>query len=296
MRVFTGILVTILLLTCLMTSPGAMQLKMVMEHELPDSVIAAIHTIRLDKVNGINVNIKEDGEHHAIIWNRIKNIAYMVNFTEGTYWTMTEEDAAKVKKMQQEVMPRMKAQQEQIQKLFEEQMKDLSEAERKEAMKHLPGGMGMGMGQEAETVWEKVGSESVGQWDADIWVGRRYGQMVEKVWAVGWDQLGVDESYLGVFADFSEFAGGFMEEGDGPFNFSQVEEEQGYPGLPVIVKIFGDDEELESTQTLKELKTEESDPDTYGLPITDPPLDPTKSPMDEMPTDMPGMPNMPPGY
>jgi hypothetical protein len=184
-----------------------------------------------------------------------------------------------------------------MQKLFEEQMKDLSEEERKEAMKHLPGGMGMGMGQEEETVWEKAGSEKVGQWDADIWVGRRYGQMVEKVWAVGWDQLDVDESYLGVFADFGEFAGGFWEgeEGEGPFNFSQVEEEQGYPGLPVIIKIFGDDEELESTAMLEELETEESNPDNYGLPATDPPLEPTNSPLDEMP-DMPSMPDMPPGY
>jgi hypothetical protein len=107
----------------------------------------------------------------------------------------------------------------------------------------------------------------------------------------------VDESYLGVFADFGEFAGGFWggDEGEGPFNFAQVEEEQGYPGLPVIVKIFGDDEELESTQTLKELKTEESDADTYGLPATDPPLQETDSPFDEMP-DRPQMPPMPPGY
>ena len=295
MRVLQGIFGTILLVAFLTTSLSAMQLKMVMEHQLPDSVITALHTIRLDKVNGINVNIKEDGEHHGVIWNRIENIAYMVNFTEGTYWTMTEEDAAKVKKMRQEVMPQMKAQQDQMKELLEEQMKDLSEEEKKAAMKHLPGGMGMGMDQEEETVYEKVGSEQLPWGNAGIYIGRRYDQMVEKVWAVGWKQLGVDESYLGVFGDFGEFAGGFMEEGDGPFNFSQVEEEQGYPGLPVIVKIFGDDEELESTQTLKELKTEDSDPNTYGLPSTKPPLEPTDSPFDEMP-DRPQMPPMPPGY
>jgi hypothetical protein len=298
MKVLTGLVGTILLLTCVVTSPGAMQLKMVVEQQLPDGTMLGRNIIFADPENGINMEFQGEDQHGGMVWNKAGLIAWMIDFMDSTYWTMTEEDAAKVKKMRQEMMPRMEAQQEQMKKLFEEQMKNLSEEEKKAAMQHLPGGMGMGMDQEEERNYEKDGTETVDPWgNAVIYILRQHGQMVEKVWTVGWDQLGVDEKYLGVFSEFGEFAGGFMEgeEGGGPFDIAHIEEEQGYPGVAVKKETYDRNGALESTEMLKELKTEESDPDNYRLPKK-PPLEETDSPFDEMPTDMPEMPPMPPGH
>jgi hypothetical protein len=290
MKVFMGMLGIVLLLALAATPPSAMQLKMIVIEQSPDGAIIGSNTIFADPVNGVNMEFQGEDQHGGMIWNKAKMIAWMIDFMDSTYWTMTEEDAAKVKKMRQEVMPQMKAQQEKMKKLFEEQMKGLSEEEKKAAMQHLP--MGTTMGEEEETVYEKAGSEPVDPWgDADIYVGRRHGMMVEKVWTVGWNQLGVDESYLGVFGDFSEFAGGFMEgeEGGGPFDITQLEEEQGYPGVAVKRETYDRNGDLESTEILKELKTEESTPANYQLP-SEPPMEETEGPFDEMPTDMPEMP------
>jgi len=293
MRVSVRIL-GMLLLALFAASPSAMQLKMVVEERSPDGEVLGIQTILADKDHGINMEFQGGDQHGGMVWSKKQMIAWLMDFLEGTYWTMTEEDAARLKKMRQEMMPRMKAQQEKMKALFDEQMKGLSEEEKKAAMQHLPMGMGMGE-EEEETVYEKVGSEAVDPWgDADIYVGRRYGEMVEKVWTAGWDQLGVDETYLQVFGDFGEFAGGFMEgeEGEQPFQFGQLEEEQGYPGFAVKRETYDRDGELESVEMTESVETQETDLTRYQLPITDPPLEEIDSPFDEMPD----RPQMPPGY
>ncbi|MFC1683780.1 hypothetical protein ACFL0G_06215 [Candidatus Zixiibacteriota bacterium] len=291
MRVLAGLFGMILLLAFLATSINAMQMMMLMEEQSPDGEKIGSHTILADIVNGINLEFKDDDQHGGITWSKTKNIAWVMDFVEGTYWAMTEADAAKVKKMHQEVMPKMKAQQEKMKEMFEEQMKDLSEEEKKAAMQHLPGVMGPG--EEEEIVWEKTGTETVEPWgNADVYIGRQHGDMVEKVWTVGWKQLGVSQDHLRVFTDFGEFAGGFMDgdEGDQPFKLGQIDEQQGYPGLAVKKEIYDDYGELEAIEIVKSVETQESDPAKYQLPTTDPPLEETESPFDQMPTDMPGMP------
>jgi hypothetical protein len=149
--------------------------------------------------------------------------------------------------------------------------------------------MGMGMDEEEETVYEKVGSEQVGQWGkADIYVGRQYGEMVEKVWAVGWDRVGVSEDHLRVFGELEEFMGEFMgqdESGQG-FKFAQLEEEQGYPGFAVRKDTYNQYGEKESSEITKVVETQKTDPTKYQLP-TDPELEETESPFEQMPGGMP---------
>jgi hypothetical protein len=290
MRVFAGIFGTVLLFALMTTSPHAMQLMMVVEEQSADGKTTGSHTIYAAKDIGIHVGFKYGDDHGGIVWNKELAIAWMMDFIEGTYWTMTEEDAAKIEHMRQEMAPMMKEQQEKMKALFDEQMKHMTEEEKKAAMQHLP--MGMGMEEEEEIVYEEAGTKSLDPWgNTAVYIGRQYGEMVEKVFTVGWDQLGVDESYLKVFGEFGEFAGGFMEgeEGDQPFKFAQLEEEQGYPGFAVKKELYDDYGELESIEIVKAVETQETDPDKYQLPA-DPPLKETDSPFDDMPTDMPGMP------
>lgn len=287
MRVFGGIFGMILLLAFLATSLSAMQMKMFVEERSPDGKMTGSHTIYADKDNGINVEFQDAEEHGGIIWNKKQKIAWMVDFIEGTYWAMTEADAAKVKKMSQDMAAQMNAQQQKMKELFEEQMKGMSEEEKNMMKKHTP--LGMGTDEEEETVYEKVGSETVDQWGKpDIYVGRQYGETVEKVWAIDWDRVGVSEDHLRVFGDLEEFMGGFMgqDKGDQPFKFAQLEEQQGYPGFAVRRDTYNQYGEIESTEITKSVETQKTDPSKYQLP-TDPELEETESPFEQMPSAMP---------
>ena len=207
----------------------------------------------------------------------------MVDYIESTYFAITEEDAAKIKNMQQEVMPQMAAQQQKLSELFEEQMEGMSEEEKREMAKFMPGGMGMGMGmddEEEEVVYEKVGSEEVGQWGmADIYEGRQYGDLVEKVWAVGLESLGVNLAHLQALADIGEFMGGFidLDEDDQGFGFAGLEGEQGYPGFAVKRELYDGYGDLESTEIATTVETQQTDPSKYRLP-TNPELNETQGP------------------
>ena len=83
------------------------------------------------------------------------------------------------------------------------------------------------------------------------------------------------------------------EEGDQDFTFGPLEEQQGYPGFAVKKETYNSYGELESTEMTKSVETQETDLSKYQLPTTDPPMEETKNPFDDMPT---GMPTMPPGY
>ena len=102
----------------------------------------------------------------------------------------------------------------------------------------------------------------------------------------------VSSPNLFLFLAYS-FMGEMGEEGDQPFKFDQLEDQQGYPGLAVKKESYDRNGELESTEVTKSMETQKTDPARYQLPVTDPPLEETDSPFDQMPTDMPVM---PPGY
>ena len=99
MRALSGFLGVILLLAFFASAPSAMQLMVLVEEQSAEGDSIGMHRILLDKDYGINVEFQSDGDYGSIIWDRLKNIAYVVNLIELTYWTMDEEDAAKVKKM-----------------------------------------------------------------------------------------------------------------------------------------------------------------------------------------------------
>jgi hypothetical protein len=275
-----------LLLVFIATSLNAQQIKVLVEEQASDGREIGNYTIYAANDHGVNMEFKHGKQHGAMIWSKKDKITWMINYIDSTFWTMTEEDAAKTKKMRQEMESTMGGQQQEIMKLLEEQMKGMSEKERDMMKKHMPKGIDMGMGtvEEEKTVYEKTGSELIGDWGkADIYIGSLHGKQVEKVWTVDWNKVKITEADLQIFNEFQEFMGGFMgkDNKESGFKFSQMEDKQGYPGMAVRKDTYDRYGENESSEITRIVEKQKTDPSRYKLPDNQK-LKKGKSPFEEM--------------
>jgi len=263
---------------------NAQQIKVMVEEQSSDGKIAGNYTVYAANNYGVNMQFEHDKQQGAMIWSKPDMMAWMIDYGEGTYWEMTEEDSEKAGKARHEMESAMSTQQQEMMKLMEEQMKNMSEEEKNMMREHMPKRMGMTFEDDKKMVYEKKGSEHVEGWgNADIYVGNSQGEMMEKVWTVNWDKVDISEADLKIFDEFQEFMGGFMGMGNKQtgFNFAQIEDMQGYPGFAVRKEVYGRNGKMESLEITKIVEKQKSDPSLYKLSDTKN-LKKVKSPFEEM--------------
>jgi hypothetical protein len=273
-----------LLLVLLASLLNAGQVRVFVEEQSAAGDTIGAYTIHAANSHGVNMEFKHRKQHGAMIWSKLEKTAWMIDYVDGTYWAITEQDAAEVKKMRAEVESKMGAQQQEVMKLLEEQMKGMSDKEKQMVLENMPGGLGEGLVEESKTVYEEEGSESIGNWGKTaVYLGRIGGETVEKVWTVDWKKAGISESDLKIFSEFQEFMEGLMgEDGkESSFKFAQVEEEQGYPGLAVRKDQFDRNGKRKASEFVRVVEKQEANPAKYRLPDTQE-LKKIESPFEEM--------------
>lgn len=250
----------------------------------------SIQTIQIDNRYGMRLDEKSPEGQSAFIFNKQDKSVIVAQFSEGTYFVMTQEDFNQMKQMRQQMAPQMDA----MSKMMEEKMKGLSDEEREAMKKYSP--MGKMMGAEPEkVVYRKAGTEKMDQWNCTHYIGEQGGQKVEEVWTADFAELGLSAADFDVMSEFGEMMAGLAGDEDDANTFrvgsKEWEEEQGYSGIPVKTVEYRDGEDVESTEVLKAVTKAEIDPAQFTSASLGN-LRKTESPMKQMKQGMPGMPNM----
>ena len=203
--------------------------------------------------NFAKIETQTDKVKSVIIYDKVKEIVYMIDLRDNTVMTLTKEQA-------RQVGTQVSDQMAQAQKMMEEQLKTMPPEQRKlvEDMmkKQMSGKMPAAMAQMEETTsieYKKVASKvKIGQWYTDHYIGTEGGEKVEEVWTTSPELLGIKQQDIQIMHDLSKF----MQEIVGEFGKgmnTQIEGVLGdekYEGVPVKKLSYDGDEA--SSETLVE--------------------------------------------
>lgn len=233
--------------------------------------------------NGFRMEGSEGMGPDLVIFNRGKEVLWLVNTKKGTYMEITRQDLEKMNAMIDQQM-----------KMMEEQMKNIPPAQRKMMEKYMSGMMGKE--KEMKTVYTKVASGvKMQQWICDQYEGKRGDEKISDVWTTDWKKLGISKDDMSTMDELTNYfesltlkhkkTGGFG------FTFGGAEEEEGgLEGVPVKTVTY-EDGQVETVTELVEIKKQNLDASMFTLPSG---LQKEASPFRNMPENMPK--GMPGGY
>jgi len=226
--------------------------------------------------NGFRMESGEEMGPDLVIFNRDKEVLWLVDTGKGTYTEITRQDLEK-----------MNAMIEQHMKMFEEQMKNVPPDHRKMMEKYMS--KMMGKGNETKTDFQKVASGvKMKQWICDQYEGKRGDEKISDVWTTDWKKLGITEEDMSVMQEFSDYFESLRskQEKIGGFNFSfgGDDEEGKLPGVPVKT-VYYQNGQVETVTELVEIKKQDLDKGMFSLPSG---LQKEASPFQKIPQGMPG--------
>jgi hypothetical protein len=203
----------------------------------------------------LRMEMSGTGENQIIIFRGDKNLFWVVNKDKKSYAEMTQDD-----------MKKLKAKMEEMQKMMEEQMKNLPPEQRKMMEQMMPGSMAKAKVVKSEYK-KKASGQKVGKWICDQYDVFKDGKKSSEMWTTSWDQIGISrEDVAGLkkmgefFEVISEDIVDFMKVGS-----EEWEKEHGMTGIPVKWIDYVDGQP-ESQGEMKEVVKKNLDGSLFELP------------------------------
>ena len=193
-----------------------------MKQEASGISVESTQTMFIEK-DRLRMEMAGEEENQTIIFRGDKNVFWVLNAAEKSYFEMTQDDIVK-----------LKAQMEKMQAMMKEQMKNMPPEQRKMMEEMMPSGM-PGEKKEKATFTKKESGVKVGKWTTTHYVGTRDGKTVEELWTVGWSDVGFNRNDFTVMSKMADFFSALSQEAT---DFMKVgseewEKEMGISGMPV---------------------------------------------------------------
>lgn len=254
MRIATFAATTILA-AGLFFSPAWAGVLIVSDHRsLVDPADKETSTVYLER-DRLRVETKGPEGEQIVIFRKDRQLFWVVDKKEGTYFEMTKES---LRKMKEGIEEQMKG----VREMMAEQMKNLSPEERK--MLEQMGARPMVM-EPPKPVYRKVSSGvKVGHWKCDKYEGFQGREKIEEVWATDFKELGLSPEDFRPMEEMQKFSKS-LSGGAETAKPRGWQEDQGYPGLPVreVSFLHGRmDEEME----VREISRQNFPPSLFELP------------------------------
>ena len=209
-----------ILFICSVISHAGVIVKM--KQEAQGMGIQSQQTMYIDK-DRLRMELSGEEENQIIIFRGDKNVFWVINKEDETYFEMTQDDIVK-----------LKSQMAKMQEMMKEQMKNMPAEQRKMMEEMMPTAM-PGKKKEKVTYTKKESGVKVGKWTTTHYIGTAGGKKSDELWTVEWSQVGFkreDFTVMTKMADFfsalSQDATDFMKVGS-----EDWEKEMGISGMPV---------------------------------------------------------------
>ncbi|TKJ37959.1 hypothetical protein CEE37_13435 [candidate division LCP-89 bacterium B3_LCP] len=221
---------------------------------------------------GMRMEFEDGDEVHVAIFRADKDLLWVIDKDNGSYFEMTREDLQKLKKQLDAMF-----------KELDEQMQSMPPAQRDMMMQMMGDKIPT---KEPEMSFKKIASSvKVLSWVCDHYEGYADGKKKAEFWTVNFDKVGIDKDEFKVLQDMGEFFSEIIPNQSSFFGMFTGEsaggDKQGMDfGLPVKIETFGDNGKEYSTNITevtkhdcpaslfdlpKGLKKDEMPQETFGL-------------------------------
>jgi len=199
------------------------------------------------------IRIESSGmmQNMIIIFRGDKQLFWMINTNDNTYYEMTKQDMEKISSKMDEATEMMK------QNMTPEQYEMMQ--------KYMKGKMPEQ--EKQETVYNKKESGvKINKWKCTHYEGIEGGKKVSDVWTASWQELGFTKEDFDVFKELSKFSESFSKnQKSGFMMYGEQEEKSPFDGFPVRT-IDYDRGNNQQTFNIEEIKKQNNKSSLFDLP------------------------------